>query len=248
MIFSIFEQFEIFKIISFEIFGIDMSFTNSSLFLLLSLLFFVWLFIANIKNGYITPTRWQSIIEMAYETIYGAAKDNIGKKAGKYLPFVFSLLMFIVILNTFGVVPYTFAPTAHLALAFGLSISIFIAVTLLGIINHGFNYFSMFMPAGCPMVLAPMIVVIEIISHAVKGLSLGIRLAANITAGHILLAILSGFAWNMLIAGGFIAVLSVFPMFIVAFITVLEIAVAFIQAYVFSLLVAIYIGEAEELH
>lgn len=246
--FSIFEQFEIFKIISFEPFGIDLSFTNSSLFMLLSLLFFIWLYVSNIKEGYITPTRWQSVIEIVYETVYGATKDNVGKKAGKYLPFVFSVLVFIVIMNAFGVVPYTFAPTSHMAITFGLSISIFIGVTIIGIVNYGINYFAMFMPAGCPTLLAPMMVVIELISHVVKGISLGIRLAANITAGHVLLAILSGFAWKMLIAGGIMSVLSIFPIFIVVFITILEMAVAFIQAYVFSLLVAIYIGESEELH
>jgi ATP synthase subunit 6 len=101
--------------------------------------------------------------------------------------------MFIVLMNLFGIVPYTFSPTAHIAVTFGLSLSIFIGVTLLGIVNYGGNYFSMFMPAGSPLILAPFMIVIELVSHGAKAVSLGVRLAANITAGHILFAILSGF-------------------------------------------------------
>lgn len=121
-------------------------------------------------------------------------KENIGEiKGRKYLPFIFSLFMMIVILNVIGLIPYTFSPTAHVAVTFGFSLSIFIGVTLLGFVNYGINYFSMFMPAGSPLALAPFMVVIEIVSHMAKAISLGVRLAANITAGHILFAILSGF-------------------------------------------------------
>ncbi len=248
MTFNAFEQFQIIKLISFSPFGLDLSLTNSSLFLILALLFFYFLYYTNIKNGYITPTRWQSVIEIIYEVMYGVVKENIGAKAGKYFPFIFSLFVFIVILNVFGIVPYTFSPTAHIAVTFGLSLSIFIGVTLLGIVNYGANYFAMFMPAGSPLVLAPFMIVIELVSHMAKAVSLGVRLAANITAGHILFAILSGFVWTMITAGGVLAVASIFPLFIVFFITVIEMAVAFIHAYVFSLLTAIYISESEDLH
>ena len=156
--------------------------------------------------------------------------------------------MMIVLLNLFGLVPYTFSPTSHIAVTFGLSFSIFIGVTLLGMVNYGANYFSMFMPAGSPMGLAPFMIVIEMISHTAKAISLGVRLAANITAGHILFAILSGFVWKMLVAGGLISLGSIFPMLIVLLVTVIEMAVAVIQAYVFSLLTSIYISESEDLH
>lgn len=248
MTFNVFEQFEITRLIPINILGLELSITNSTLFMLLALGFIYFIYVSNIKKGYITPTRWQSVIEIFFEIINDLSKENIGKKSGKYFPFIFSLFIFILVLNIFGVVPYTFSPTAHIAITFGLSLSIFIGVTLLGIVNHGFNYFSMFMPAGSPLALAPFLVIIEIISHTAKAISLGVRLAANITAGHILFSIFSGFVWTMLTAGGLIMLASIFPLLILLFVTILELAVALIQAYVFSLLTAIYISESEELH
>jgi len=151
-------------------------------------------------------------------------------------------------MNLVGLVPYTFTPTAHLIVGFGMSLSILISVILLGLENFGANYLSMFMPAGSPLILAPFLVIVELVSHLAKGISLGVRLVANITAGHLLFAILSGFAFTMLTAGGVITVLSIFPIAVVVFITILEIGVALIQAYVFSILAAIYIGESIHLH
>ena len=151
-------------------------------------------------------------------------------------------------MNIVGIVPYTFTPTAHIIVGMGMSVSILIGVTLLGIENYGSNYLAMMMPGGSPLVLAPFLVVIELISQLAKGVSLGVRLAANITAGHLLFAILSGFAYTMITAGGLITVLSIFPIFIVVFITVLEMAVALIQAYVFSILTTIYINDSVHLH
>jgi len=228
---------------------LDLSITNSVVFLVISILFFNFLYnYSGLSKGYLVPSRWQSVIELAYELIYGIVRENIGEKGKKYFPFIFALFMMIVILNLFGLVPYTFSPTAHIAVTFGLSLSIFLGVTLLGMVNYGANYFSMFMPAGSPLALAPFMIIIEIVSHMAKAISLGVRLAANITAGHILFAILSGFVWKMLMAGGILAMGSIFPMLIVILVTIIEMAVAVIQAYVFSLLTSIYISESEDLH
>lgn len=175
-------------------------------------------------------------------------KDNMGNEGRQYFPFIFTLFIFLAIMNLFGIVPYTFTPTSHIVVTFGLSLSIFLGVTLLGLVKHRLDYFSMFMPAGSPLVLAPFLVIIEFVSHTAKAISLGVRLAANITAGHLLFAILSGFCFTMLMAGGIISILSVFPLLIVVFITALEMAVALIQAYVFSLLTTIYINESIHLH
>ena len=248
MTFNVFEQFEITRLIPLNLFGLELSITNSTLFLFLTLAFIYFLYVTNIKNGFITPTRWQSVIEIMFDVINEMTKENIGKKGGIYFPFIFSLFLFILVLNLFGVVPYTFSPTAHIAITFGFSLSIFLGVVLLGIVNHGFNYFSMFMPAGSPLALAPFLIVIELISHTAKAISLGVRLAANITAGHILFSIFSGFVLTMLTAGGILSFVSIFPFLILLFVTVLELAVAFIQGYVFSLLTAIYISESEDLH
>lgn len=249
MAYSAFEQFEIVRFIELNLGGLDLSVTNSSIFLIIGFLYFIWLLsFGNIIKGSIIPSRWQSVIELGYEMVYGIVKENIGLKGRKYFPFIFSLFMMIVILNLIGLVPYTFSPTSHIALTFGLSFSIFIGATLLGFVNYGINYLSMFMPAGSPLGLAPFMIVIEIVSHLAKAVSLGVRLAANITAGHILFAILSGFVWKMLIAGGLISLGSIFPMLIVLLVTIIEMAVAVIQAYVFSLLTSIYISESEDLH
>lgn len=151
-------------------------------------------------------------------------------------------------MNLFGLIPYTFSPTSHFAVTFGLSLSIFIAVLIIGIAKYKLNYVSMFMPAGAPLGLGPFLVLIEFISHFAKALSLGLRLAANITAGHLLFTILSVFTWNFLTAGGLIAIGALLPFSIGLFITILEIAVAVIQAYVFCLLTIIYLGESLHLH
>lgn len=156
--------------------------------------------------------------------------------------------MNLSIMNIVGIVPYTFTPTAHIVVGMGMSVSILIGVTLLGLENYGSNYLAMMMPGGSPLVLAPFLVVIELISQLAKGVSLGVRLAANITAGHLLFAILSGFAFQMLTAGGILTVLSIFPILIVVFITVLEMGVALIQAYVFSILTTIYINDSIHIH
>lgn len=156
--------------------------------------------------------------------------------------------MNIAIMNLVGLVPYTFTPTAHIVVGFGLSVSIVIGVTVLGVDKYGSDYLAMMMPGGSPMVLAPLLVGIELVSHIAKAISLGVRLVSNITAGHVLLAILSGFGFTMLTAGGLISVASIFPMLVVVFVTVLEIGVALIQAYVFSILTALYINDALHMH
>jgi len=127
--------------------------------------------------------------------MFDVVKDNIGKGANdaKYFPFILSIFMIIGMMNMVGIVPYSFTPTAHIVVTFGMSLSIFIGVTLLGIRVHGSEYFSFFMPAGSPLAMAPFLVIIELVSHIAKAVSLGVRLAANITAGHLLFAILSGF-------------------------------------------------------
>jgi len=151
-------------------------------------------------------------------------------------------------MNFIGIVPYTFTPTAHIVVAMGLSVSIFMGVMYLGFENYGSNYLAMMMPSGSPMGLAFFLVMIELVSQLAKAVSLGVRLSANITAGHLLFAILSGFTYTMLCVGGLISLLSFFPLLVVVFITILEMAVAVIQAYVFSILTSIYINDAIHIH
>ena len=157
MAYSAFDQFEIIRIIPLHLFGnLDISITNSTIFMFIALIYLIVLYsVSGIKEGSLVPSRWQSVMEIIYETVFGVVEDNIGKdkESQAYFPWILTVFMFIVLMNLFGIIPYTFSPTAHIAVTFGLSLSIFIGVTLLGMVNHGSNYFSMFMPAGSPLIL-----------------------------------------------------------------------------------------------
>lgn len=247
--FSYFDQFEIVRILEIHPFGdLDISITNSTIFMILSLIFFIFMYKTNTENGLLVPGRYQSILEMSYETVHAMVKENIGEEGNRFFPFLLTLFLFIVIMNLFGLVPYTFTPTSHGAVTFGLSITIFIGCNIIAFSKHGIDYFSMFMPSGVSPAIAPFLVAIEFISYFAKPLSLGLRLAANITAGHLLLTIISSFVFQMLCAGGGVAIGGCFVMFILFFITILEMAVAIIQAYVFCLLTTIYLNDSFHLH
>ena len=172
--------------------------------------------------------------------------DNLGRIGQKYFPFVLCLFLFISILNILGLFPYVFTPTAHIVVTFGMSLSIMLAVTIIGVLTFKVEYFSILVPAGVPLILAPFLVIIETLSYMIRAISLGVRLAANISAGHLLFAILSGFSFNLLFNGAY--VIGVLPVLIMVFITLLEMMVAVIQAYVFSLLTTIYLGDTVALH
>lgn len=249
MAYSHFDQFEIIRLVPIHPFGnFDISITNSTVFMFIAVATFYVLM--TIEKGYLVPTRWQSVIEIVYETMHNMVKENIGVSSDKtkFFPFIFVLFVFLALMNMFGLVPYTFTPTSHIFVTFGLSLSIFISCTIIGFQTYGLDYFAMFMPTGAPLWLAPFLIVIEFVSYCAKAVSLGVRLAANITAGHLLFAILSSFTWSMILAGGMITLVSLFPLLIILFITLLEIGVALIQAYVFCLLTTIYINDAVHLH
>ena len=244
MIAAYFDQFNIVRLITIQAFWGDwlVTFTNSSLMMMLVVTIF-WLLL---KGEKLIPNRWQSILELIYVNIRSVVHDNLGKSGQKYFPFILCIFIFIALLNILGLFPYVFTPTAHIVMTFGLSLSIIIAVTLLGFITFKSKFLSILMPGGVPLMLAPFLVIIETISYTIRAISLGVRLAANITAGHLLFAILSGFAFNMLSNG--LIILSLFPIIIMIFITLLEMMVALIQAYVFMLLTTIYLGDTIALH
>ncbi len=244
MLVEYFDQFNIVSLLSIPIFWGEwlITFTNSSLmmgFVIVTL----WLLF---KNNKLIPNRWQLIIELVYENIRFTVHENLGKLGQKYFPFVLCIFLFIATMNILGLFPFIFTPTAHIIVTFGLSLSIILAVTLSGFITFKLSFLSIFMPGGVPILLAPFLVVIETISFMIRAISLGVRLAANISAGHLLFAILSGFAFNMILNG--LIFLSFFPLLIMMFITLLEIMVAVIQAYVFMLLTTIYFVDTIALH
>lgn len=232
---SFFDQFNVVRIIG----GII---TNSSIMMLI-LLAVILIGSCSYK---LIPTRLQSIQEIVYTHFLGLVKDSTANKGVRYFTLIITLFMFIAGLNLFGLFPYVFTPTAHIIVTFGLSFSILMAVTILGIIRFRWNFASMMMPSGAPLYLAPLLVIIETISYISRAISLGVRLAANLSAGHLLFAILASFGFAMISNG--MLVLSLGPILVMVFITLLEIAVALIQAYVFCLLTAIYISDTLNLH
>ena len=185
-------------------------------------------------------------MELVYNNMRSLVFDNLGSKGQKFFPFILCIFLFISVLNILGLFPYVFTITAHIVVTFGMSLSIMIGVTLLGFLTFRVEYFSILVPGGVPLVLAPFLVVIETLSYMIRAISLGARLAANISAGHLLSAILLGFAFNLLLNGFYI--IGLFPVLIMVFITLLEMMVAIIQAYVFSLLTTIYLSDTIALH
>lgn len=241
-------QFNINPILPFNISWIDLTFTNSSLALLFVLVFFFLFINFSTSNATVIPTRWQSSVELTYEFIYNLIQEQIGVKGNKYFPFIFTIFSFILFTNLLGMIPYSFTPTSHVTVAIGLSVAIFVGVTIIGFVHHGLHFFSFFLPSGVPVALAPLIIVIEVISYLVRAISLGVRLAANMFAGHTLLKILATFAWQMFAIGGFIAVAGLAPFAIVFALTGLEIGVAALQAYVFTVLTCSYLNDSINLH
>jgi len=175
--------------------------------------------------------------------------NQINKHSGQvYFPFIYTLFLFILINNLIGMVPYSFSTTSHVLLTFSLSFSVVIGATILGFKEHALKFFSLFVPAGCPLGLLPVLVLIEFISYLARNISLGLRLAANVLAGHMLLNILSGFTFKIMKSGILYLVVGLLPLlFIIAF-SSLELAIAFIQAQVFVVLTCSYIKDSLELH
>nr|YP_008999694.1 ATP synthase F0 subunit 6 [Calicogorgia granulosa]ACZ34434.1 ATP synthase F0 subunit 6 [Calicogorgia granulosa] len=232
---SFFDQFNVVRIIG----GII---TNSSIMMLI-LLSFILIGSSTYK---LIPARTQAIQEIVYTHFLELVRDSTANKGTQYFTLIITLFTFIGGLNLLGLFPYVFTPTAHIVITFGLSLSILIAVTILGITLHRGNFASMMMPSGAPLILAPLLVPIETLSYISRAISLGVRLAANVSAGHLLFAILASFGFAMISKG--MLVLSLAPILVMIFITLLEIAVAMIQAYVFCLLTVIYINDSLSLH
>ena len=184
-----------------------------------------------------------------YSSIYNIVINQINAKKGqKYFPFIYGLFLFILINNLIGLIPYSFAPTSHFILTFFISFSVVLGSTFLGFQTHGLSFFSIFVPAGCPLALLPLLVLIEFISYLSRNVSLGLRLAANIMSGHMLLTILSGFTYKIMTSGLLFFIIGLLPLaFILAF-SGLELAIAFIQAQVFVVLTCSYIKDSLDLH
>jgi len=246
------DQFEIRNLISLDapvLGNLSISLTNIGLYLTIAgLLVFVISLLSN-NNNRVVSNAWSVYQESIYATVHSIVVGQINNKKGQvYFPFMYVLFLFILVNNLIGMVPYSFASTSHFVLTFSLSFTIVLGATILGFSKHGLEFFSLFVPAGCPLGLLPLLVLIEFISYLARNVSLGLRLAANILSGHMLLNILSGFTYNIMTSGFIFFFLGFFPLaFIIAF-SGLELGIAFIQAQVFIVLSCSYIKDALDLH
>ena len=249
MIFTPLEQFSINTLFLIRIENVYLSFTNSSLYLLIATgLIILLLHVITFEGGYLLPSRWQSVVEMIYQFVASLVEEQIGSSGRKYFPLILTTFLFLLSCNLVGMIPYSFTATSHLVVTFGLSLSLFIGITIVGFQKHGLHFFSFLLPKGAPLILAPLLVVLELVSYCFRAVSLGVRLFANMMAGHTLVKIISSFAWTMLSLGGILAVASVIPVVIIFALTGLEIGVACLQAYVFTILICIYLNDAIHLH
>ena len=222
--------------------GVDLSFTNASLFMVISASVIILFLFLGSKEKKIIPNKLQLIAEMSYTFVAKMISDTAGSKARPYFPFIFSLFMFVLFCNMVGMLPYSFTVTSHIIVTLIMALFIFIAVTIIGFIKHGFKYLSIFVPSGVPAVLLPLITIIEIISYLSRPVSLSVRLFANMMAGHTMLKVFGGFVISLGLLGGWL------PLGFSIALTGLEILVAFLQAYVFAILTCIYLNDALNLH
>lgn len=234
-------QFEIHRMVEMDVGGVDVSFTNSSLWMVIIVATATLLLTFAMRKRAMVPGRGQSIAELSYEFVASMVRDNVGSGGRRYFPFIFTLFIFILFSNVMGLIPFSFTVTSHIIVTFAMAIVVFVGVTLIGFIKHKHRYLTLFVPEGIPLVIAPLVVVIELISYLARPITLSLRLFANMMAGHTLLEVF----------GGFVVALGIFgiaPLLVSVALFGLEIIVAFLQAYVFAVLSALYLNDALHLH
>jgi len=235
-------QFEIKTLVPIEMFGVNASFTNSSLFMVLTVITVSLFLIGGMRRSAMIPGRWQSMAELSYVFIANMVKDNVGSEGRPYFPFIFTIFMFILVGNFWGMMPFSFTFTSHIAVTFAMAFFVFIGVTIIAIAKHKLHFLTFFMPPGVPMVMAPLLIPIEIISYLSRPISLSVRLFANMLAGHTLLKVFAGFIISLGVAAGWL------PFVFVVALTGLEFVIAFLQAFVFAILTCLYLNDALHLH
>ena len=236
-------QFEVHPIIELPaLAGIDTSFTNSSLWMVLAVgLSGLFMLMASSRTA-LVPGRLQLMGEMAYGFVANMIKENVGTEGMRFFPFILSLFMFILFCNMLGMLPYSFTVTSHLIVTFALAAVVFCMVTVVGFIRHGIGFLKLFVPSGIPVVMVPLLVLIEVISYLTRPVSLSVRLFGNMMAGHTMLKIFGGFVVGLSSAG--LVPLAIAPFALMVALTGLELLIAGLQAYVFTILTCIYLNEA----
>ena len=245
-------QFQLQKLLDIRVGGLDLSFTNSSLFMVATTAAaaaFIWYAgkpraVATTGDDAHVPGRLQAAGEMAYEFVANMLRDGAGKEGMRFFPLVFSLFLFVLIANLFGMFPYFFTVTSHIIVTFALAMLVIGTVVVYGVMKHGLGFLKLFVPEGVPGYLIPLVTLIEVISFLSRPISLSVRLFANMLAGHITLKVFAGFIVS-LSALGFGGVLgAILPLIMTVAITALEFLVSFLQAYVFAVLTCMYLNDA----
>lgn len=234
-------QFQIHVLFPLHLKGLDLSFTNSSLFMVFTLLAITIFLGGGMRNPQPIPGRWQAMVEMTYTFIANLLDETTGLKGRRYFPFIFTLFMFILGGNLLGMLPYGFTFTSHIIVTFGLAMIAFGVATLVGFLRHGFHYLTLFIPRNAPLYMLPLLIPIEILSYLSRPISLAVRLFANMMAGHTMLKVFAGFTIMLGIFG-------VAPLALNILLTAFEILIAILQAYVFTILTCIYLHDAIHLH
>ena len=245
------EQFEVTNLLGLNapIFGyLNLTLTNLALYCIIVLFLVISLHYIGNNNAKLVPSKWSIALESSFASINSMVREQIGSANELYLPFIYSLFFFILIANLTGNIPYSFTITTSIIVSIGFSFTILIAVTILGLSIHKLHFFSYFVPSGCPLALVPLLVLIESVSYLARAFSLGIRLFANMVAGHTLMKILATFLYQMFNASFIVAILTLIPFTLFLAIMTLELAVSVIQAYVFTILTCSYIKDSINLH
>jgi len=236
-------QFDLHRIVPINLFGWDVSFTNSAAYMVLAVLLTTSFFMFATRARSLVPSRLQSVAEITYEFVASMLRESIGKEGMKYFPFVFALFIFIFVCNMLGMIPGAFTVTSHIVVTAALAAIVFLTVLVVGFAKNGLHFLKLFVPSGVPIYVLPLVTVIEVISFLSRPISHSVRLFANMLAGHITLKVFGGFVVMLLGAGSF-AVLTPLPLLMAVAITALEVLVAFLQAYVFTMLTCMYLNDA----
>ncbi len=245
VVFDPMHQFEIVRILPLNIGGLDVSFTNSALYMLMIVGLISLFTIASMSGRALVPGRLQSLAELSYEFIANMVRQNAGTEGMKFFPFIFSLFMFVLFANMLGMIPYSYIVTSHIIITFALAMAVFLLVTVYGFVRNGPGFLRLFVPSGIPMVLLPLITVIELISFLARPITLSVRLFANMLAGGVMLKVFAGFVIMMGVAGTVSGIVgAVLPLALMVAFTALKVLVAFLQAYVFAILSCIYLNDA----
>ncbi|NQU60461.1 MAG: F0F1 ATP synthase subunit A [Rhodospirillales bacterium] len=235
------EQFTIKRWVPMQIGDLDVSFTNSAAFMMLTVLGVSVFLVLGMRRNALVPGRWQSMAELSYVFIASLVKDTVGTEGRPYFPLIFTVFMFVLFGNMLGMMPYAFTFTSHIIVTFTMAMAVFLGVTIIALFKHGLHFFSFFLPPGVPIFMAPLLIPIEVISYLSRPVTLSLRLFANMLAGHTLLKVIAGF----IIALG---VFGVAPLVLMVALMGLEFLIAFLQAFIFTILTCMYLHDALHLH